>query len=163
MAAQPGTDAATQPRQELLDDPRITTYGLVVEAHGRLDRAFERSMRDCCDISSAWFEVLIRLARSPGHRLRMSELAEQLAITTGGVTRLVDRIAQAGYVERRPCPDDRRVQWVALTPDGLDKITEATDIHLADLQRELFDRLDADDVEDLVRIMSKLRADPPAG
>lgn len=63
-------------------------------------------------------ELLLRLARSPDQQLTMGEVAEQLAITSGGVTRLVDRVIDAGYVERKPSPTDRRVQWVRLTITG---------------------------------------------
>ena len=40
----------------------------------------------------------------------MSQLADQVALTSGGITRLLDRMTAAGLVQRVPCPTDRRVQ-----------------------------------------------------
>ncbi|MGZ8734907.1 MAG: MarR family winged helix-turn-helix transcriptional regulator, partial [Acidimicrobiia bacterium] len=51
----------------------------------------------------------------------MSELACQLGLTSGGATRLVDRVVEAGLVVRTSCPSDRRVQWVVLTPEVSDE------------------------------------------
>ena len=83
--------------ETLQEDGRITSFGFFVEAHARIWRALDRSLHESCDISGAWFEVLLRLGRSPGGRLTMSELAQQLAITSGGATRLIDRVEKAGY------------------------------------------------------------------
>lgn len=141
----------------LPDDDRITSFGLLVEAYHRLWRSLDRSLHDNCDISGAWFEVLLRLGRSPENQLTMSELAQQLAITSGGATRLIDRVETAGYVERCACPSDRRVHWVCLTDTGRGKLAESYAVHTADLEREFFGRLTPTDRVHLDRIMSKLR------
>ena len=141
----------------LPEDQRITSFGLLVEAYSRIWRTLDRSLHTNCDISGAWFEVLLRLGRSPDDRLTMSELAQQLAITSGGATRLIDRVEAAGYVERCACPSDRRVQWVCLTERGRDKLAESYAVHTADLEREFLGRLTATDRQHLDRIMSKLR------
>ena len=138
-------------------DERITDFGLVVEAYSRLQEAFEQSFKTHFDLTSAVFELLLRLARSPEQQLAMGELAEQLAITGGGVTRLVDRVIDIGYVERKPCPTDRRVQWVTLTASGQTTIEAAAAVHVNDLQRELHDRLTPTDLTHLRTIMNKLR------
>jgi MarR family 2-MHQ and catechol resistance regulon transcriptional repressor len=140
------------------DDPRITTFGLLHEAHRRLERAFERSLANQSGMSGSFFEVLLRIGRSPGDRLTMSELACQLGLTSGGATRLVDRVVDAGLVIRTSCPSDRRVQWVVLTPTGEQKLDEGLAVHLDDLQRELVDRLEPDELETLERALDKLRA-----
>jgi DNA-binding MarR family transcriptional regulator len=153
------TDAATNAR----DDERIRSFGLLHEAHRRLDRAFNGSLEASCGISGPFFEVLLRVGRSPGVRLNMSELATQLGLTSGGTTRLVDRMVAAGLVERESCPSDRRVQWVVLSDAGERKLDEALDVHLQDLQREVFDRLEPSELLALERALDKLRApgDPP--
>jgi DNA-binding MarR family transcriptional regulator len=140
------------------DDERIRGFGLLHEAHRRLDRALNCSLEQTCGISGPFFEVLLRVGRSPGGRLNMSELAEQLGLTSGGTTRLVDRMVAADLVQRESCPSDRRVQWVVLSNAGERKLDEALEIHLQDLQRELFDRLEPGEVAALERILDKLRA-----
>lgn len=149
---------ARQADQANRDDERIRTFGLLHEAHRRLDRAFSCSLEQSCGISGPFFEVLLRVGRTPGERLNMSELATQLGLTSGGTTRLVDRAVVAGIVERESCPSDRRVQWVVLSPAGERQLEAALEVHLADLQRELIDRLEPSELVVLERALDKLRA-----
>ena len=72
-----------------------------------------------------WFEVLIRLARSPEHRLRMTDLAAQTILSPSGLTRAVDRLVEAGLVEREACPTDRRSTYAVLTPEGERRVLKA--------------------------------------
>lgn len=141
----------------LLDDERITDYGRLVEAHGRLSRVLATGLRATADLPVSTFEVLLRVGRSPDHRLRMTELADQLVLTSGGATRLIDRVAAAGLVEKRRCDQDRRVQWVSLTPAGGEVLARTVPDHLDDLQRELVDRVDPDDLPTLRRALDQLR------
>jgi MarR family transcriptional regulator, 2-MHQ and catechol-resistance regulon repressor len=158
MSAMAGGQSGGQGSAVDRGDARITTYGLLHEAHRRLERTFDRSLATHTAMSSSFFEVLLRIGRSPGFRLTMSELACQLGLTSGGATRLVDRVVDAGLVERTSCPSDRRVQWVVLTPAGEQKLDDGLSIHLDDLQRELIDRLDPDELVVLERALDKLRA-----
>ena len=64
------------------------------------------------------FAALQLLLRSPNHRLSMSRIARDLSMTTGGLTKLVDRLALAGVIDRRGTPTDRRMRFAGLTPAG---------------------------------------------
>jgi len=141
----------------ILDDERFTRFGVLVEGYARTMRVIERSLREHCDLSGAWFEVLLRLGRSPDHSLMMSELAEQTGVTSGAVTRLVDRMSDAGLVERQACEADRRVQWARLTPEGLNRLTAAAEVHLDDLDHHYFDRLSERELSTVTRVMDRLR------
>ena len=146
----------------VVDDDRITTFGLLHEAHGRLSHAFDRTFANA-GISSPIFEVLLRIGRSK-EQLKTSELARQLSVTTGDATRLVDRAVTAGLVERQACATDRRVQYVALTPLGEQTLVRITPLHLRDLEREMVGRLTPDELAALRSALHKLgRAErPPA-
>jgi MarR family 2-MHQ and catechol resistance regulon transcriptional repressor len=87
------------------------------------------------------FEVLLRLVRSPDHRLRMSDLADQTALSTSGITRVVDRLERDGLVFRETCASDRRGFWAALTSAGVGRITGALDGHTALLDEYFTGRL----------------------
>lgn len=141
----------------ILDDERFTRFGVLVEGYARTIQAIERSLREHCDLSGAWFEVLLRLGRSPGHSLMMSELAEQTGVTSGAVTRLVDRMSDAGLVERKACETDRRVHWAQLTPEGLKRLNAAAEIHLDDLDRHYFDRISERELSTVTKVMDRLR------
>ena len=66
-----------------------------------------------------WFSVLHLLLNSVEHRLPMTSLARELSITTGGFTKLADRMAREGLIDRRGSSGDRRVVYATLTADGL--------------------------------------------
>ena len=92
----------------MTDDQRLTTVGLLFESAAGLRRLFEQRMEAEGSITTQSFDVLIRLARTEGHQLRMSELAAQTALTPSGLTRAIDRLQYQGLVARRVCPEDRR-------------------------------------------------------
>ena len=139
-----------------LDDPLITTFGRLLEVYSRLEQSLAREMGVTAGLPLTWFEVLIRLARSPGGQLTMGALSSQLALTTGGMTRLIDRISQAGLVERRPCPGDRRVLFAAITGDGHRVLEAAAQTHLASL-RVVFTGFTPDDLATLDVLLDRLR------
>ena len=60
----------------------------------------------------------MNVAGGPREGLRPTELAERVLITKSGLTRLLDRLVERGYIERRACASDRRGQLIVLTPEG---------------------------------------------
>src|SRR5689334_20680662 len=113
-----------------IDDERITFFGRLVEAHALLWHRLDREMVEAVSLPLLWYGVLLHIGRSPGGVRPMGELVNATAFTSGGVTRLVDRMEQAGLVERRPCPSDRRVHYVGLTERGWEMLERATEVHL---------------------------------
>lgn len=140
-----------------IQDPAITTYGRLAEVVRRLDRVFHATIVAETGLPGSHFELLLRLGRSPGEHLSMSALAAQLALTSGGVTRLVDRVSAAGLVERRACPTDRRVSYVTLTDRGREVLARAVEVHREDLHRELTQRLDEPQRDTLDATLDLLR------
>ncbi|MGC2996978.1 MarR family winged helix-turn-helix transcriptional regulator [Streptomyces sp. G35A] len=92
-------------------------------------------MQNGSGVPQVWFEVLIRPARAEGGQLTMGAPAEDVVLTTSGVTRLVDRTAAAGYIERRPCPTDRRVSCAVITGAGREIVEPAAVAHAGNLRR----------------------------
>jgi MarR family transcriptional regulator, 2-MHQ and catechol-resistance regulon repressor len=117
------------------DDALITTFGRLVEAHSSLGRQLGRSLEQQVGISHTWFEVLLRIRRADGAQVSMGALAQQVALTSGGITRLVDRMVDSGLVTRIPCPTDRRVSFAALTARGEDAVRQASAVHAHDLRQ----------------------------
>lgn len=142
--------------EELVDDDRITVVGLLAEANAALGCHFERELSGV-GVPLSWFEVLVRLGRTPGGRLRMSDLAHAVALTTSGTTRLVDRIEAAGLIERQSCATDRRVAYAALTEAGRKVLKKAAPVHVDSIQRHVIETLSADEVRELARLLRKLR------
>ena len=119
------------------DDERMTTVGLLFESAAGLRRLFERSFESDRALSAPSFDVLIRLARTPGSALRMSELAAQTSLTPSGLTRAVDRLEDQGLVRRESCPEDRRGAFAVLTADGQALMDRAIPGHVAQVAHVL--------------------------
>ncbi|HVE74602.1 MAG TPA: MarR family transcriptional regulator [Mycobacteriales bacterium] len=138
------------------DEALITTFGRLVEAHSTLTRRLGRPLERQTGLPFAWFEVLLRVHRAPQGRIRMSTLAEQVALTSGGVTKMIDRMIDAGLVQREPCPTDRRVSFAVLTQDGRRALTAAVKIHAHDL-RGVFAGFSPADLDALDSLLDRLR------
>ncbi len=139
-----------------LDDARITTFGRLVEAYAFLTKTLDDEMEAAVGIPLLWYGVLLHLGRSPNGIRPISELIAATAFTGGGVTRLVDRIEQAGYVERRACPSDRRVTFVGLTERGRELLERASAVHIRGIQEHLVNMVGAADLERLDAILAKV-------
>ena len=138
-------------------DDRITSFGRLIEVRARLDREFGRSLEEAHGLLQTWFEVLLRIGRAGEARLKMCDLANEIALTTGGVTRLIDRIVEAGYVQRTPSDSDRRVLYLELTESGRDVLKAACRTHLKDLDEQMFSRLTRREAQQLDSLLEKLR------
>lgn len=103
-----------------------------LKTHSTVVKYLERRMHDQHGLPLAWWDVLIQLADGPGGRLRMGELAESVLLTRSGVTRLLDRMIDAGLVIREPCPGDRRGYYAVITQQGMDTIERVGPDHSKD-------------------------------
>jgi DNA-binding MarR family transcriptional regulator len=142
---------------DILDDERITAFGLLVEANRRLARTMESSLRASHGLTLIDFEALVRLGRSDEQQMSMSELAGQMVLTSGGVTRLIDRLVNEGFVERVSCPSDRRVQWARLTKSGERAVAAALETHLDDLDKHFFASMSPQELRTVVAVLDRLR------
>jgi DNA-binding MarR family transcriptional regulator len=128
----------------------------LVLAFGRLQGAANR-LEEQCGISHLVFEVLLILGRAGEPGLSMRSIAREQVLTTGGATRLVDRMEAAGLVQRVEDPGDRRGRLVRLTPHGEQTAVTASRIHIQNIRRYFLEPLPAQDrdrfAEDL-RILS---------
>ncbi len=134
-------------------------FGLLFETNARLSRSLGAQLEEACDLPLPWFDVLLQIRRTPEGRLKMTQIADATVHSTGGTTRLVDRIEAAGYVERMNCPNDRRAIHVAITDAGNQKLDEALEAHLGHLQSQMADRLTPKERSTLTALLSKLNSE----
>ncbi|MHB1987320.1 MAG: MarR family winged helix-turn-helix transcriptional regulator [Acidimicrobiales bacterium] len=147
------------------DEDPIGLVGLLFEAATSLRRIAGAQLEQDHGLPRQSFDVLVRLARSPGRQSRMSDLAAQTALTPSGLTRAVDRLEQAGLVCREACPDDGRGSFASLTPAGSERMDHVLDCHRAHLESVLTGVLDGGERELLVVLLGRLRdqVNPVAG
>ena len=139
-----------------MDDDRIQLMGLIVRSHRRLTDCLGRELEEAVGIPLVFFDVLIHVGAAPEGRLTMSRLSTDVALTTGGVTRLVDRMVEAGLVERQQCPNDRRSVHVVLTPEGRAVLGRAIAAHIEGIDRHLMAHLDDSDRASLEAALTKI-------
>ena len=89
----------------------------------------------------------------------MNQIADATVHSTGGTTRLIDRIEAAGFVARQNCPSDRRAIHVAITPAGNEKLDEALLAHLNNVEHHVTDRLSREERDTLATLLAKLNAE----
>lgn len=136
---------------------RSIVVGLVFESAVGLRKMIEPSLHGSCGQAAPWFEVLIRLSRSPGQRLRMSDLAAQTSLTPSGLTRAVDRLYDLGLVTREACSADRRGTYAALTDAGQQAMDATLPRHEALLVEILESVFDPEEEAMFLALIRKLR------
>src|SRR5205814_3061103 len=94
-----------------------------------------RELEAACGLPLRWFDVLTQLHLTPHKRLSMTELANAVLLSKSGLTRLVDRIEEAGLVRRAAAPGDRRSLLIVLTPSGAKALKRAAPIHADGIRR----------------------------
>ena len=151
-ARDPGAGSATG----LLADPRLTAVGLLLETAGGLSSRLATHLAQH-DLASAEFEVLLRIARTPGQAMRMTDLAAQTLLTTSGITRVVDRLERDSLVERRACPTDRRGAFAAITDEGLGRLNEVLPEHLELVEKWFTGLLPSEDLDALLTRLRTVR------
>lgn len=132
-----------------------------VHAHARVIRRLEAEMESEQGLSLPAYEVLARLSEAPDGRLRMTDLASAASLTPSGMTRLVDKLAADGLVERARCDTDARVVYAGLTPAGMRRLRAAYPTHLRGVRTHLIDRLDSHHLESLAEALGPVARDCP--
>src|SRR5437762_7670690 len=99
---------------------------------------------------------ILRILRGEGKSLPILEIASRTIAVVPGITGLIDRLEQAGFVNRRRCEKDRRVIYVALTDQGMTTLA-ALDEPLVALHQKLLGHLSQGDLKDLIRLLEKAR------
>ena len=115
------------------------------------------------------YDVLFNLSRAPGRHLRLKDLNQHVLISQPSVSRLVDRLAARGWVEKSHDPLDGRGTIVQLTPSGFQEFRRAALPHMEAITDRVGGTLDDDELRQLIALCDRLReaqgptsAHPPA-
>jgi DNA-binding MarR family transcriptional regulator len=117
--------------------PHLQAWRAVVTSHAAVTDRVQTALAGAALPPLSWFELMRAVKRSPTGRPRMSELAEWLTLSRGGITKLVDRLEDAGYLARVTCSEDRRSLQAELTPAGERMLDEMREVYESVLERYL--------------------------
>ena len=118
-------------------------------------REIDQRLRQDGALSLADYGVLITLVTAPDLRLRMSSLGAQRMLTPSGITRVVVRLEERGFVRREPDPADGRAAFAVLTKPGLEALRRAQVIHHATVRELYVGRLTPNELNRLARLFEK--------
>jgi DNA-binding MarR family transcriptional regulator len=122
----------------------------------RLLERLDHELQQRSHLSLTDFEILTALSEAPGHRLRMSDLADRVLVSRSRLTYRVDRLVAAEYLTREECEDDRRGLYAILTEIGCKALMKATPGHIADVRTWFFDVIDVDEINMLAKLMLRI-------
>ena len=126
---------ASELGRRLLTLPRMNAWAAFLTAHKALETILNRELESACGLPLTWFDALAQLHMAPAQRLNMTQLASALLFSKSGLTRLIDRMEEAGLVKRLARPGDRRSLHIALADAGEKKYRQALPIHLDHVKR----------------------------
>ena len=135
---------------------RLEAWVTFLRTHAAITRALNADLLNEHGLTLSDYEVLLHLSRADGGMLRRVDLAERVLLTASGITRLLDGLERAGYVEKRSCATDARVSYAMLTDAGRDKLAAAAKTHLAGIEDLFTGRYSDDELQTLARLLGRL-------
>ncbi|SDO22125.1 DNA-binding transcriptional regulator, MarR family [Actinacidiphila guanduensis] len=145
----PGVERPAKP-DEAPGCPQAAELALLQQWHGlhsgvrRLTDDLLADVEERQGLAPSSFQALMFLVTAPGQAAPMNQLSAALGFSTAGTTKVVDRLAEAGLVERRPSDADRRVVYTALTEAGAKSVREASGVLVRALRSRVLEPLGED-------------------
>ena len=115
-----------------------------------------RDLQRDSGLTSADYEILVRLSEAVNQKIRMSDLAECTLSSRSRLSHQIDRMEKSGFVIREECPDDRRGSFAVLTERGQDLLVSAAPGHVESVRRHLVDILTPEEFESLGKVCTKV-------
>lgn len=146
----------SQVLSEQLSTAPVQAFVRLLQGHAAAMRKLSADLVRDHGLTINDYEALLRLSRADGHYLKRVELAESLVLTPSGVTRLLDGLERAGYVEKGSCETDARITYAVLTDAGHEKLEEASRSHIAQIRAFFGERFDDDELATLAELLGRL-------
>jgi len=147
-------EPASEPRW--LSPPQLAAWMRFVAVVERLPGVLDSQLQHDADLSHFEYYVLAMLSESPERTLRMTALADATNSTLPRLSHVVARLEKRGYVERTPCPTDRRATNAALTEGGWQKVVATAPGHVENVREHVIDLLTDEQITQLDGISDAL-------
>lgn len=134
----------------------LEVAGLIIEVNRGLIRELEGVVLGRHGLLGTDFDAMLRLRNSPGHPLRMTDLAAQVGLSASGVTKLGERLVAQGWAIRQPSACDRRSLVMTLTADGLAMCDRVAGDVRPVIERAVVAPLGAD-VREFIALLTRVR------
>ena len=135
---------------------RLEAWVSFLRAHAAITRQLNADLLNAHGLTLSDYEVLLPLAGGEHEMMRRVDLAESVILTASGITRLLDGLERAGFVEKASCSSDARVSYAKLTDAGRRKLDEAAETHLAGIEELFTGRFGASELDTLAELLARL-------
>ena len=125
-----------------------------------LSDELDRELHKATGLGLSEILVILQIMFSGG-QLKMADLADTLVVTRGGVTKIVDRLVSAGYLDRVPSEEDRRVVYARTTDEALEMVRAHQPLVEAVTERRMATLLNESELEVLHELMHRLSCENP--
>jgi DNA-binding MarR family transcriptional regulator len=136
-------------------DAVIRAWARLIRAQQAVLAAVEAELKAAGFPPLGWYDVLLELTRKD-RAIRPFALEQELLLAQYNLSRLLDRLEKAGYIERLPCPDDGRGQEVAITAAGRALVKRMWPTYRAAIARHVGSKLSEDEAARLAALLGKL-------
>jgi DNA-binding MarR family transcriptional regulator len=147
---------STQADAGLLKGNADRAWVRFLRAHAAITRELSTRLEAQHGLTLSDFDVLVQLYHAPEHSLRRVDIARAVLLTASGITRLLDGLERAGWVEKRSCDSDARVSYAVLTPAGVEKFEAARIAHHRDITELFGSRFTAAEQAQLAELLGRL-------
>jgi len=127
-----------------------------LRAHAAVTRQLSARLEAAHGLTLSDFDVLVQLYFAPERALRRVDITRAVLLTASGITRLLDGLERAGWVEKRACETDARVSYAVLTESGVEKFEAARRSHNADIEELFGSRFSHEEREQLAELLGRL-------
>jgi DNA-binding MarR family transcriptional regulator len=134
----------------------VAAWRALLTAQAELTERIDAVLRAADVIPLRWYDALLSLYEAPGRRRRLAEMAKATLLSRSGLTRLVDRLEQAGLLTREPVEDDARGAYAVLTPEGLQALRRCWRIYGAEIEARVGRRLTVSEARTLRALLARL-------
>jgi DNA-binding MarR family transcriptional regulator len=141
----------------LLSDTHVTAWAKLARTSQSLLSGAETDIKTRGFPPLSWYDALLELKRAGSSGLRPYELQNEMLLAQYGISRLVERLVDAGYVERFDCKEDGRGQVLRITPEGRALLKKMWPAYRAAIKARFADKISEPDAEKLAAILVKLK------
>jgi DNA-binding MarR family transcriptional regulator len=128
-----------------VSEPHLSAWRAVLNAHSTVVARVEEALVEGGLPPLTWYDILWALRRAPERSVRMSELADSLTLSRGGLTKLADRLEAAGLLRREPAADDGRGLYAVLTEAGEEMLRRMWPVYSRVLRETFVEAISADE------------------
>ncbi len=134
----------------------LTGWVTFLRAHAAITREMSAQLQREHGLTLHDYEVLLHLSHADGFMMRRVDLAQSVLLTASGITRLLEGLERAGYVEKATCQSDARVSYAKLTDDGRAKLRAAAVTHIRGVDELFTSRYSGSELGTLAQLLARL-------